>query len=386
MHSSSEPLSQRARPTSLPVVWSRGGPKKKVQQLLSAAGVEINGSRPWDITVHNEAFYPGVLRQSSLGLGEAYMDGWWDCPALDEFFCRLLSAGLENRLPFTWGLLWLYLRSNLFNRQKKPRAAGNVRSHYDLGNDLYECMLDKRMVYSCANWEQASSLDEAQEARLEFVCRKLDLQPGMKVLDIGCGWGSFAKYAAERYRAEVVGITLSPQQLQFSQQMCQGLPIELRLQDYRDVRETFDRIVSLGMFEHVGYRNYRTYMQVVRRCLRGGGLFYLGTIGTDQSTVCTDPWIEKYIFPGSMLPSLKQIAAAIEGLFIVEDFRNWRSYYDKTLMAWFTNFHNNWERLQARYGERFYRMWKYYLLTCAGTFRSRKTQVWQILLASIGAL
>jgi cyclopropane-fatty-acyl-phospholipid synthase len=242
-------------------------------------------------------------------------------------------------------------------------------------------MLDHRMVYTCARWANASSLDEAQEAKLDFVCRKLALQPGMTLLDIGCGWGGLARFAAEKYGARVVGITLSRQQMQLAQEMCAGLAVEIRLQDYRDVTGTFDRVASLGMFEHVGYKNYRKFFEVAHRSLCRGGFLFFSTIGNNCSVRATDPWIDKYIFPNSQLPSAAQISAAIEGLFVLEDWQNWAFDYDRTVMAWFQNFHKHWPDLQPRYGERFHRIWKYYLMLAAACFRSRKNQVWEILMS-----
>ncbi|MBZ5702607.1 MAG: cyclopropane fatty acyl phospholipid synthase [Acidobacteriia bacterium] len=358
--------------------------KTRTREVLALADIRINGDRPWDIAVHDDRFYLAVPQRGSLGMGESYMDAWWDCPELDQMFCRIFTADLERQVPFGWELALSYLKAFFLNLQIKARASGNVHRHYDIGNDLYARMLDRRMVYSCANWERASSLDEAQENNLHFVCRKLHLRPNSELLDIGCGWGSFAKFAAENYGAKVLGITLSGEQLQLARQNCTGLPVEIRLQDYRDVRGQFDHIVSLGMFEHVGYKNYRTYMEIVHRCLKKDGLFVLGTIGTNLSTRSMDPWMDKYIFPNALLPSMKQIGASIDGLFIVEELQNWGPYYDRTLMAWFRNFQEHWGALASRYGERFYRMWKYYLLASAGYFRSRRIQRWQFLLAPTG--
>ena len=245
-------------------------------------------------------------------------------------------------------------------------------------------MLGERLIYSCAFWEHAASLDEAQEAKLDLVCRKLGLQPGMRVLDIGCGWGGAARYAAERYQVEVVGITVSQEQVRLAREMCRGLPIEIRYQDYRSLEEPFDRILSVGMFEHVGPRNYVTFMDVVRRCLKENGLFLLHTIGTQQTTKRCDPWIGRYIFPNSKLPSAREICAAMEGHFILENWQNFGADYDRTLMHWFRNFQENWSWLRDRYDERFFRMWKYYLLSCAGVFRARANQLWQIVLSPQG--
>ncbi|MBI4146859.1 cyclopropane fatty acyl phospholipid synthase [Candidatus Woesearchaeota archaeon] len=357
--------------------------RDRVQQILAFANIELNGRMPWDPQVHNEAFYSIVLAGGSLALGESYMDGWWDCEQLDVFFTKVLQAELDKKVS-PWTLVFENLKAWVFNLQSKSRAFEIGEAHYDLGNDLYECMLDKRMTYTCAYWKNAKNLDQAQERKLDLVCKKIGLKKGMSVLDIGCGWGSFAKFAAEKYGARVVGITVSKEQVELARQHCRGLPVEIRLQDYRDVFEQFDRVISLGMFEHVGYKNYRTYMEVVHRCLKEGGLFLLHTIGGNISVTSTEPWINKYIFPNSMLPSVSQIASSVEGLFVMEDWHNFGAYYDKTLMAWFKNFNNGWKKLIGRYDERFYRMWKYYLLSCAGSFRSRRNQLWQVVLSKSG--
>ena len=357
--------------------------KQKTQRLLSRADIRVNGKNPGDLKVSDPEFYQRVMAGGSLALGESYMDGWWDCKQLDEFFTRVFRAELEKKVS-PWSLLLPYLKARLLNLQSKSRAFHIGEAHYDIGNDLYEAMLDKRMTYTCGYWKNASTLDEAQEAKLDLVCRKIGLKRGDKVLDIGCGWGSFAKYAADKYGATVVGITVSKEQAALAKKRCKGLPVTIRLQDYRDVTEKFDHIISLGMFEHVGYKNYRTYMEVAHRCLKDDGLFLLHTIGGNRSVKTTEPWIDKYIFPDSLLPSIKQISGAIEGLFVMEDWHNFGADYDKTLMAWFNNFDKNWDTLKSQYDERFYRMWKYYLLACAGTFRSRKNQLWQIVLSKKG--
>jgi cyclopropane-fatty-acyl-phospholipid synthase len=245
-------------------------------------------------------------------------------------------------------------------------------------------MLDKRMNYSCGYWDKAQTLDEAQVDKLDLICRKLCLQPGMTVLDIGCGWGGLARYAAEKYGARVYGITVSAEQVKFARQYCRGLDVDIELQDYRALQQPFDRIVSVGMFEHVGSRNYRTFMKVVRRCLKPQGLFLLHTIAGNTSVHATDPWISRYIFPNSMLPSARQIAAAAEGQLVIEDWHSFGQYYDPTLMAWHRNFTAKWNAIQDLYDETFYRMWTYYLLACAGSFRARRNQLWQIVFSRNG--
>ena len=358
--------------------------ENRAREILSLADVKINGDRPWDIRVHNDNLYHRVFSHGSLGLGEAYMDGWWDAPVLDEFFYKILRAELDDKVSKNWRLALLFLKARLLNLQSKSRAFKIGEYHYDIGNELYSLMLGKTMAYSCGYWKNAGNLDDAQKAKLDLICKKLGLKSGMRVLDIGCGWGSFAKFAAEKYGVDVVGITVSRKQMELGRQRCRGLPVTIRLQDYRGLNETFDRIVSVGMIEHVGEKNYRTFMEIVYRSLKDQGLFLLHTIGGNVSTHSIDPWTGKYIFPNAVLPSIRQIAAATERLFVMEDWHNFGSDYDRTLMAWFDNFHSNWGKIKSNYDPRFYRMWKYYLLFCAGSFRARKNQLWQIVFSKKG--
>lgn len=358
--------------------------KKRIAELLSAADINIDGEKPRDIKVYDERFYNRVMADGALGLGESYMDKWWDCDKLDEFFSNVLRANLQNKIKLNLKFIFTIMLAKVFNRQSHSGAFINSQKHYDIGNDLFINMLDKRMVYSCGYWKKAKNLDEAQENKLDLCCRKLELKPGMRVLDIGCGWGSFLKFAAENYSVSTTGITVSENQVELGKKICNGLPAEIKLLDYRDLNEKYDRIVSIGMFEHVGYKNYRTFMEVAERCLNDDGLFLLHTIGSNTSGKFNDPWFTKYIFPGSMLPSIQQIGKAIEGLFVLEDLHNFSSDYDNTLMAWYDNFSRNRNNLKDNYDDRFFRMWKYYLLSCAGSFRSRKNQLWQIVLAKKG--
>jgi cyclopropane-fatty-acyl-phospholipid synthase len=357
--------------------------RKRVERLLSCADVRIDGDRPWDIRVHNDALYRRVLAHGALGAGESYMDGWWDCERLDELFHRVAVADLETRIQPATELLRV-LWATLVNLQSPSRAFQVGRRHYDIGNELYRHMLGERMVYSCGYWKDATTLDEAQEAKLDLVCRKLGLQAGMRVLDVGCGWGGAAKFAAERYDVDVLGITVSEEQARHGQELCRGLPVEIRLQDYRELGGSFDRVFSLGMFEHVGRRNYGTFMRIVRERLTPGGLFLLHTIGANRSVNRVDPWTERYIFPNSMLPSARQITSSVEGLFVLEDWHSFGTDYDKTLMCWFRNFDEHWDELSTRYDRRFYRMWTYFLLSSAGGFRARRNQLWQIVLSPKG--
>jgi cyclopropane-fatty-acyl-phospholipid synthase len=246
-------------------------------------------------------------------------------------------------------------------------------------------MLDRRMNYSCAYWKNGHNLDEAQENKLELICRKIDLKPGMHVLDIGCGWSAYGKYAAEKYKVKVSGITVSKEQVELGKKLCEGLPVDIRLLDYRDLNEKYDRIVSVGMIEHVGHKNYSDFFKIASNCLTDDGLFLLHTIGSNTSDQTLDLWSEKYIFPNGMLPSISQLGKAFENLFVMEDWHCIGAHYDKTLMAWYDNFNTNWDKIKSNYSERFYRMWKFFLLSSAGSFRSRRrNQVWQIVLSKKG--
>ncbi|OFX37685.1 MAG: cyclopropane-fatty-acyl-phospholipid synthase [Bacteroidetes bacterium GWA2_40_15] len=359
--------------------------KKITEEILELAGVKINGSNPWDIQIHNEEFYRRAITEGELGIGESYMDGWWDAGKVDELIYKILTAQLDKKIRRNFPILFRFFTTQIFNLQSKRRAFIIGEKHYDLGNELFQHMLDKRMNYSCAYWKDADSLDEAQDNKLELICRKLYLEPGMRVLDIGCGWGAFGKYSAEKYNVEVVGITVSKEQVELGRKLCKGLPVEIRLMDYRDVNEKYDRIVSVGMIEHVGYKNYKTFFKVANKCLNDEGLFLLQTIGSIKSVKTHNLWTNKYIFPNGMLPSMAQLSKAIENLFVMEDWHNFGIDYDKTLMEWFNNFVTNWDKIKNKYSERFFRMWKYFLLSSAGSFRSRRhDQLWQIVLSKNG--
>ena len=353
-------------------------------ELLARADIGLDGARPWDLDLHDRRFFDRIVAQGAMGFGESYMDGWWDCAAIDQLVCRIVVADIPGQLRRDRELLLSYLRGVLFNAQRR-RVTEVGEKHYDIGNDLYSRMLDPRMVYSCGYWAQATTLADAQEAKLDLICRKIGLGPGMRVLDVGSGWGGFLKFAAERYGISGVGITISKEQAAFAEAAKGDLPIQTRLTDYMALEdERFDRIVSIGMFEHVGYKNYRRYMTKVKSLLEPQGLFLLHSIGGNLSTTHGDPWVEKYIFPNGMLPSQKQLATASEGLFVMEDWHNFGADYDRTLMAWHQNFTLAWPELAGRYGPRFERMWRFYLLSFAGVFRARRLQLWQLVYSPEG--
>lgn len=354
-----------------------------VDLLAREAGITINGAQKTDIRVHNPRTFGRAMTQGTLGLGESYMAGWWDADQLDETVTRLLKANIKNKIPIDLGLWFTFIKASLMNLQRL-RIFEVAEKHYNVGNKLYEAMLDKRMIYSCAYWQGTDDLDKAQEQKLDLICRKAQLEKGQRILDIGSGWGGFLKFAAENYGVEGVGVTISEAQHALSKERCAGLPIEIHLMDYLDLEGHFDRIISIGMFEHVGYKNYRAYMQKVSELMTDDGIFVLHTIGGNHSVKHGDPWTEKYIFPNGMLPSPTQISRAIEGVLVMEDWHNFGADYDRTLMAWHANFEAAWPDLKHQYDERFYRMWRYYLLTSAATFRARMTQLWQIVLTKNG--
>jgi len=354
-----------------------------LRELAAQASIHFDGDRPWDIQVNDPTVYRRILTQGSMGFGESYMDGLWDAQHLDELFTRIMRYDLDEKLA-GWArvrLLGEAARQSLFNLQSARRAFQVAEQHYDIGNDVFAAMLDRSMSYSCGYWLYADNLEQAQHDKLEMICRKLELQPGEHLLEIGCGWGSLARHAAKYFGVRVTGITVSREQQQLAQERCKGLPVEIKLMDYRDLSGQYDKLASVGMFEHVGPKNYASYFDAATRLMKNEGLFLLHTIGIHATSRTVDPWIDKYIFPNGKLPSAREIASTIENRFLIEDWHNFGQDYDRTLMAWWKNFDNAWPQLASKYDTRFYRMWKYYLLSCAGFFRSRQGQLWQLVLS-----
>jgi cyclopropane-fatty-acyl-phospholipid synthase len=359
-------------------------PPRFLEQLAAEGDVKFNGDRPWDIRVHDAAVYRRILRQGSLGFGEAYMDGLWDSGCLDDTMTRLIRLDAGERLRGIAALRAALASAEdlLVNRQSRRRAFQVGEHHYDIGNDIYQAMLDPTMSYSCGYWRDAQTLEEAQQAKLELICRKLELAPGERLLDIGCGWGGLAEHAARHYGVEVYGITVSREQLRLAEERCRGLPVEFHLMDYRELKGRFDKVVSVGMFEHVGLKNYPIYFRTAAEALADDGLMLLHTIGSSLSGRGTDPWVHKYIFPNGALPSVRQLGASIEPWLVLEDWHCFGRDYDRTLHAWWQRFDAAWPSLKGdRYDERFYRMWKFYLHLFMGYFRSRRGQLWQLVLS-----
>lgn len=347
-----------------------------IEKLLLEADIKVGGKRPWDIQVHNKKLFSRVLAQGNLGLGEAYMEGWWDCEALDQFFDKILRSEINKKVRIS--MITPYIISKLTNPQSKKKSLQVAKEHYDLGNSFYEDMLDPLMQYTCAYWKDTKDLDEAQINKLDLICRKLGLKKGDTVLELGCGWGGFAYYAAKKYGCQVTSYNISKEQVAYARKKTKNLPVKIIKADYREATGKYDYVVSIGMCEHVGPKNYEELFNLARKCIKKEGLFLLHTIGSSHAVKVPDRWITKYIFPGGHLPSVSQLSHAAEHKFILEDFHNIGPHYDKTLMAWYANYKKNWHKYEKKYPEHFQRMWDYYLLSCAGGFRSRNIHLWQL--------
>jgi len=355
----------------------RMNPKQLSLHLLGLAGIEVNGKNPWDIQVHDDRLWNRIISQRELGLAEAYMDGWWDVESIDQFLTKLLEINVLDKAPFSISLIGHAVKSTVLNRQTKAKAAANAKHHYNIGNDLYARMLDKEMAYSCGYWKSAKTLDQAQIAKFDLICRKLELKPGMKLLDIGCGWGGLLRYAAKNYGIIGTGISPADNQIELARAKNGKLKIEYLQMDYRDLSGNFDRIVSVGMMEHVGPKNLETFFNKCISLLAPDGMMLHHTIASNETKQVTDPFFDRYIFPGGVLPSLAQISKAVEKKVIIEDVHNFGPDYEKTLLAWHANINKRWREI-PNYDERFRRMWNYYLLSSAAGFRARHIQLIQV--------
>ncbi len=360
--------------------------KEQVTALLTLADIQIGDTRPWDIQVHNEKFYDRVMADANLGAGEAYMDEWWDCQKLDQFFERLILAKIQDKINPAKFIPHI-IKGKILNMQTKHLSKQVAQEHYDVGNTLYSKMLGKHMQYTCGYYEKTKKLDDAQLAKLDLVAKKLMLKPGMKILELGSGFGGLAYHLAKKYKCEVTSYNISKEQVAYGREWCKGLPVTFMETDYRDAiklsAKSFDRVVSVGLLEHIGHKNYRSFLELAFTMMKDDGIFVLHSIGGNKSKWSTDPWIDKYIFPHGHLPSITQLGDAIDNLWVVEDWQNFGPDYDNTLMAWHANIEKSWKDL-PQYDERFRRMWRYYLLSCAGGFRARGMQLWQLVLTKPG--
>lgn len=367
--------------------------KNVIASLFGRAGITLNGSEPWDIQVKNDRFFRRSLR-GSLGFGESYMEGDWDVGSIDALFRRIIRYDISDSLMVMLNRLRLDLKSRLTNMQSRIGSRAIAETHYDLDHRLYELFLGPWNQYTCCFYDKATTLEEAEVEKLEMVCNKLDLQPGDRVMDIGCGWGGFAKYAAETRGCHVTGVSISVEQIAYARKYTAGLPVDIIECDYRDLPKryedgSFDKVVIIGMIEHVGYKNYRHLFEVVHRMLNDVGLFLLHTIGNSTVTTVVDPWIEKYIFRNSMAPAASQLTHAMERLFTLQDWENYGHYYPSTLAHWQERFEANWPRIEAietanRFDERFRRMFNYYFLSCKAGFETEDILLWHLVMSKAG--
>lgn len=351
---------------------------------LEDAGIHVNGPASHDIRVHDKRFYWRTLAHGSLGFGEAFMDGWWSCEDLEEMVFRLIRSEVRRRAyrhPGAVALEWLNRIRNDQNRRRSLRAP---RRHYDFDNEMFQAFLGRYMNYSCGYYAGTGDLDEAQILKMDIICRKLDLQPGEHLLDVGGGWGEFALYAAKHYGVHVTSVNISEEQMRFARRRCAGYDVDVVRSDYRDIAGQYDKVAAIAMFPHVGHRNHRTFMQAMYRALKPGGTFLIESTMNTATTTAGDPWIDRYIFPGLLMPSGSQICAAMEGLFVIEDLHNFGPHYVKTLRAWNANFQNAWGRFAARHDERVRRMFEYFFLISAALFRARTMEYWHLVLTRQG--
>ncbi len=362
--------------------------KPLFESLLEGTGVRVDGDRPWDIRVNRDRLYRRTLR-GSLGIGESYIDGDWDCAALDQLFRRVLSANTQKNPLIRAARAWRGLQARVMNLQTRERSRAVAEEHYDIDHRMYALFLGPWNQYTCCFFDGTDDLGRAEVIKLELLCDKLELKAGDRLLDIGCGWGGFAKYAAETRGCEVTGISLSEEQIRYAAEYTRGLPVAIRRLDYRDLPGSglapFDKISIVGMIEHVGYKNYGRIFGVVHQMLKPDGLFLLHTIGNCEKTSVVDPWIEKYIFRNSMAPAMSQLADAAEGRFAVEDWENYGHFYVPTLQAWYDRFNANWDRIRALktarpFDERFRRLWNYYLMSSKAAFDVEQLHLWQVVM------
>ncbi|MBI1415837.1 MAG: methyltransferase domain-containing protein [Limimaricola sp.] len=346
---------------------------------------------PITVEVHDPAILRRICLNPDMGVGEGYMNG--DLTIDGDDLEGFIALAVKNSA--TTGPTWMQMPTVLGRKALRrfhqfnpaPRAQRNVAHHYDLSGELYSLFLDTDRQYSCAYFKTPEdSLEQAQAQKKAHIAGKLMLEPGMRVLDIGCGWGGMALTLARDFGAKVVGVTLSREQHGVATQRAKeaGLEgqVEFRLQDYRQVTETFDRIVSVGMFEHVGVPHYHEYFRHVRRLLTPEGVALIHTIGRTAPPSATSPWIDKYIFPGGYIPSMSEVLKVLEKEDLMPcDIEVWRLHYAETLKHWRNRFDANIDKVRALYDDRFCRMWRYYLIASEMTFRHDHQVVFQFQLA-----
>ena len=364
--------------------------------VTDAAGVTYhfgdNTGEPVHLRFTSSKWEREVALDPALKLGEAYMEGGFEFVKGDIY--KLLEIIFESTGPVAENQMWMKAMSFIRTATKRfvqmntlKRSARNVQHHYDLSGKLYDLFLDPDRQYSCAYFQTPDTdLNEAQLAKKRHLAAKLQVSKGEKLLDIGCGWGGLGLYFARVLGADVTGVTLSHEQFGIANQRAKALGLENRakflLEDYRNLNAQFDKIVSVGMFEHVGIGHFKEYFDHVKRLLKPDGRFVLHSIGRSGEPGATNPWIAKYIFPGGYIPSLSEVIPVIEksGL-IITDIEILRLHYAETLKAWRQSFLAHWDEAKALYDERFCRMWDFYLAASESAFRWQGMMVFQIQLA-----
>jgi len=340
----------------------------------------------WGLKIDDASVRRGIARGGIVALGEAYERSEWDCDDLESFMYRVFTSAPPRLSRAAWARLILAaLDQRLFNRQRGRGAFDIGMKHYDLGNALFSSMLDESMSYTSGYWARAQTLAEAQEAKLDLICKKLNLQRGQRVLDIGCGWGNFAQFAATRYGARVTGVTVSKEQAALAREHCQGLPVDIRMQDYRAVEGTFDHVVSIEMIEAVGRKNIPAFYKTVDRVLADGGRSVIQAISGDTLSRTSDRgldqyilWLLRYIFPDGYLPKARELIPSRGTNLQVDGWQRLTDDYPQTLRAWARRFNDNWDRLKDSYDEAFRRRWNFYLFGCAAAFRAGLVNVSQV--------
>lgn len=356
-----------------------------IKTMLSDANILVGR----DIFVHDEDIFLDWVNRGMLAIGESYMAGKWEAIIpLDVVLTRLLQLPIakKRKLFKAWNSKLIALCAHLFNYQSPSRAGIVGAHHYDIGNDFFKLWLDPNMQYSCAYFRgltDLTDLDKAQEQKLHLIAKKLHLEPGMRVLEIGCGWGGLACFLAKHYGVHVTGITISNEQLKGAREWAEREGVSnltsFEYCDYRKMTGQFDRVVSIAMLEAVGYKNMDHYYSVIERCLKDNGLALVHSIAANRSLrVPNQLWILKYIFPNGFLPSIAQMCLFTERKLVIEDVHNLGPDYDKTLMCWNQRFQAHCKNGTIVRPTVFNRMWEFYLLYCAAGFRARTIQLTQI--------
>lgn len=363
-----------------------------VRKLAEFAGIPDTAFDHLQV-VDKSAWYDIITKQN-LGIAESYMHGKVEIDLVPFFTTLLNGTAIGTRRKETSFVhvidalnAPMQLSARLFNQQTRERSTRVTKQHYDAGNDLYEVMLGPSMSYTCAYWRNANNLDEAQTAKFDLVRRKLELRPGMKVVDLGMGWGTAAAYMHQHGNVDVTGVSLSEEQVKWAQAHLVKPGLRFIFSDYRDHCDdpeyagAYDRVYSIGMLEHVGFHNHWSFFKCIKKLLKPDGLAVVHTIGEPDPVPVMDPFLDTYIFPGAVIPALSGLTSAFENDFILEDFQNFGHDYSKTLAAWHINAQKFFEKNPGAYSQEFQRMWNYYLKICEVLFDLRINQLWHFVLS-----